>query len=460
MRLVIDLQGAQSESRYRGIGRYSLSLARAIAENRGDHEIIVALSGLFPDSIKPLKSIFKEVIPEENIRVWNAPGPVCEYDTDNQWRRTAAEIIREAFFESLDPDLVFISSFMEGFADNTVSSIGRFSADVTTAVTLYDLIPLVNPKEYLERSRLFRDHYMRKIEDLKKADGLLAISEYSAMEGIEKLGLEKSRIINISSACDDVFQITDSGESDVLGRYGISKPFVMYTGGADSRKNLSNLLSAYSKLPEYLKNSHQIVIVGKLKNAQIKYLKLIAMSLGLGTHDLVLTGYVSDRDLVELYNRCELFVFPSWHEGFGLPALEAINCGAPVIGSNTSSLPEVIGIADALFDPYDPEDISDKMLRTLTDTHFRRTLTDRQSEHAKNFDWNISAKKALSFFEEIVSGKKSPLFSERSAVIEKLASKIAAITEALPSDNDLRSAAAAISFNHPKNEDKSGKNER
>lgn len=69
MRLVIDLQGAQSESRYRGIGRYSLSLARAIAENRGDHEIIVALSGLFPDSIKPLKSIFKEVIPEENIRV-------------------------------------------------------------------------------------------------------------------------------------------------------------------------------------------------------------------------------------------------------------------------------------------------------------------------------------------------------------------------------------------------------
>jgi glycosyltransferase involved in cell wall biosynthesis len=301
---------------------------------------------------------------------------------------------------------------------------------------------------------------MRKIEDLKKANGLLAISEYSAMEGIEKLGLEKSRVINISSACDDVFQIIDPGESDVLDRYGISKPFVMYTGGADSRKNLSALLSAYSKLPEYLKNSHQIVIVGKLKKAQIEYLKIVAMSLGLDTHDLVLTGYVSDRDLVELYNLCELFVFPSWHEGFGLPALEAINCGAPVIGSNTSSLPEVIGIADALFDPYDPEDISDKMLRTLTDTHFRRTLTDRQSEHAKNFDWNISAKKALSFFEEIVSGKKSPLLSKRSAVIEKLVSKIAAITEALPSDNDLRSAAAAISFNHPKNEDKSGKNER
>lgn len=455
MRVAIDLQGAQSDSRYRGIGRYSLSLARAIAENSRMHEIFIVLSGLFPDSIEPLKGIFKDVLPEENIRVWDATCPVYEFDTANIWRRKTAELLREAFFESLGPDVLFISSFMEGFADNTVTSIGRFSTNVTTAVTLYDLIPLVNPADYLTHSRLFRDHYMRKIEDLKKANGLLAISEYSAMEGIEKLGLEKSRVINISSACDDVFQIIDPGESDVLDRYGISKPFVMYTGGADSRKNLSNLLSAYSKLPEYLKDSHQIVIVGKLKNAQIKYLKIVAMSLGLGTHALVLTGYVSDRDLVGLYNSCELFVFPSWHEGFGLPALEAINCGAPVIASNTSSLPEVIGISDALFDPHDPDRISDKMQRALTDTHFRKTLIDRQSEHAKNFDWNISAKRAISFFEKIAKGKKRTLLTERSAVIERLISKIAAISEGLPPDSDLRSVAAAIAHNHPKIEEKS-----
>ncbi|MEA4871415.1 MAG: glycosyltransferase family 1 protein [Synergistaceae bacterium] len=455
MRVAIDLQGAQSDSRYRGIGRYSLSLARAIAENCGEHEITIVLSGLFPDSIEPLKGIFKDVLPEENIRVWDAPGPVYEFDTANIWRRKTAELLREAFYESLDPDVVFISSFMEGFAVNSVTSIGRFSTNVTTAVTLYDLIPLVNPGEYLTHSKLFKDHYMRKIEDLKEADGFLSISEYSAMEGIKELDLEKSRVVNVSSACDDVFQKLTKGGSNTFNQYGIIKPFVMYTGGADSRKNLSNLISAYSRLPEHLKNSHQIVIVGKLRTTQIKYLKLTAMSLGLDQNDVIFTGYVSDSILVELYNSCELFVFPSWHEGFGLPVLEAINCGAPVIASNTSSLPEVIGISDALFDPFDPDCISDKMQRALTDIHFRKTLIDRQSEHAKNFDWNISAKRAISFFEKIAKGKKGTLLTERSAVIERLISKIAAISEGLPSDSDLRSVAAAIAHNHPKIEEKS-----
>lgn len=455
MRIAIDLQGVQSETRYRGIGRYSLSLSRAIAENSGEHEIIIVLSGLFPDSIVPLKSVFKDILPEENVKVWNAPGPVYEYEIANIWRRRTAELLREAFFESIDPDVLFISSFMEGFAENTVTSIGRFSTDVTTVVTLYDLIPLVNPGEYLMKSKLFRDHYMRKIEDLKKADGFLAISEYSAIEGIKELGLEKSRVVNVSSACDDVFQKFVKGVSNILNKFEITKPFVMYSGGADSRKNLKNLMSAYSKLPEHLKNSHQVVIVGKLKNAQSKYLKLTAISLGLDADDVVFTGYVSDSDLVELYNRCKLFVFPSWHEGFGLPALEAINCGAPVIGSNTSSLPEVIGTPDALFDPYDPDDISDKMQRALTDAHFRKTLTDMQSEYAKNFDWNVSAKRALSFFEKITEGKKNTLLTERSAVIERLISKIAAISEGLPSESDLRSVAVAIAHNHPKVGEKS-----
>ena len=448
MRLVIDLQGAQSESRYRGIGRYSLSLARAIAENRGDHEIIIVLSSLFPDSIEPLKNVFRELLPQENIKVWNAPGPVLGYEQNNQWRRKAAEYIREAYFESLDPDLVFFSSFMEGFAENTITSIGHFTSNVTTVVTLYDLIPLLNPEEYLLKSKLFEDHYMRKIEQIKMADGFLAISEYSAMEGIKELGLSPGKVVNISSACEPFFCIKQDELIFNLNNFGIFKPYIMFTGGADPRKNLVNLLFAYTKLSTQIKNSHQLVIVGKLKSIQIKYLKLIAISLGLNSYDLVFTGYVSDENLVDLYNNCDLFVFPSWHEGFGLPALEAINCGVPVIGSKTSSLPEVIGSPEALFDPYDPIDISEKMERVLIDKAFKNALTCKQFINAKNFNWNLSAKKAISFFEK-TGGKKADLIIDRDAIIDRLLLKIANIKNPSPIDSDLKKTAMAIALNHP-----------
>ena len=96
MRIVLDLQGAQTESRFRGIGRYSLSLAKAIVRSRGSHEILLAISGLFPETVEPIRAAFEGLLPQENVRVWYAPGPVSECQPENTWRREAAERIREA----------------------------------------------------------------------------------------------------------------------------------------------------------------------------------------------------------------------------------------------------------------------------------------------------------------------------------------------------------------------------
>ena len=115
MRIVIDLQGAQCESRHRGIGRYSLALALAMVKNRGDHDIIVALSGLFPETIEPIRMAFNGILPQESIRVWHAQGPVDALNSANTWRRHTAELIREAFLASLQPDIVHITSLFEGF---------------------------------------------------------------------------------------------------------------------------------------------------------------------------------------------------------------------------------------------------------------------------------------------------------------------------------------------------------
>ena len=137
MRIVIDLQGAQHKSCCRGIGRYTLSLALAIARNRGEHEVILALSGLFPDTIEFIRAVFDGLLPQENIRVWYALGPVRASESDNSWRLEVAERIREGFLASLQPDIVYISSMFDGYDDDTVMSIGVLASNLLTVVALH-----------------------------------------------------------------------------------------------------------------------------------------------------------------------------------------------------------------------------------------------------------------------------------------------------------------------------------
>lgn len=402
MRIVIDMQGAQTESRFRGIGRYTLSLARAIVRNRGEHEIILALNGLFPHTIEPIRAAFDGLLPQENIRVWHAPGPVRECEPGNEWRREVAERIREAFLASLDPDVVYVSSLFEGYGDDAVTSIGACTFRIPTVVTLYDLIPLLHSGRCLASNRRYSQHYFRKIEYLKQASGLLAISGSSAQEAIDALGFPKKLVENISAACDSMFKRIDIDpqvKNDFLRRLNLSKPFVMYCSGVDYTKNLPRLLGAFSKLPPHVRRAHQLLIAGKIWDGNIRELQAVAASAGLRTDDLVLTGYVTDDELVQLYNLCKLFVIPSLHEGFGLPALEAMNCGAAVIGANTTSLPEVIGHEDALFDPNSEESIAGKIMQALTDDKFRIGLSKHSLIQAKKFSWDESAKRALKFFE-------------------------------------------------------------
>src|SRR5262245_1144769 len=200
MRIVIDMQGAQTESRFRGIGRYTMLFSQAVARLRGEHEIILALSGLFPDSIEPIRAAFDGLLPQENIRVWNAPGPVQESEPRNKSRREAAEQIREAFLASLSADVIHISSLFEGYCDDAVTSIGRFDETALVSVTLYDLIPLLNPDHYLKPHPVFAEYYQRKLAYFRRAALHLAISEASRQEGLIHLDLPVSRAVNTSIA--------------------------------------------------------------------------------------------------------------------------------------------------------------------------------------------------------------------------------------------------------------------
>ena len=398
MRIVIDLQGAQSDSRFRGIGRYSLSLALAMARNAGEHELWIALNAALAESIPDIRQAFAGLLPPERICVFEIPLPVAENVPANAWRTRVAELVREHFLEQLRPDAVFVSSLFEGFANPASTSVGQLSRGPHTAVTLYDLIPLLNPDVYLPVD-CERDYYHRKIDSLKRADLLLAISEHSRREAIEALGFAEERIVTISTAVDARFRpltLNDDAVDQLRRRYGLQRKLVMYTpGGFDFRKNFSALIEAYALLAPGLRAAHQLVIVSKVNDDIRGHLQQLAEKAGFRPDELVLTGYVPDEDLVALYNLATLFVFPSLHEGFGLPVLEAMACGAPTLGSNTTSIPEVIGWAAALFDPTSPKAMAEKMARALSDETWRMQLREHGLQQTLKFSWDASAKVAI-----------------------------------------------------------------
>jgi len=404
MRIVIDMQGAQSiGSRNRGVGRYTQAIVKGLLRNRGEHEIILALNGLFPNTFEPICEDFSGLLPSENIRVWYAAAPVSHFGEANNWRRHVAELGYESFLCSLTPDFIYVTSLFEGLADNAVTSIHKLQHDIPVAVTLYDLIPFLNPKPYLENVN-YKSWYLEKIEYLRQADLWLAISESSRLEGIEYLKLKPELSVNISADADEWFQPMDVAavrQEVIRNQYGLVKPFVLYAGGVDHRKNGEGLIRAYARLPEELRSGHQLAIVCVFPSeADRQRWERLAQKHGLGKNELVLTGFVPDEDLLTLFNLCKLFVFPSWHEGFGLPALEAMRCGAPVIGANTSSLPEVIGWEGALFDPHSDASIAEAIQRGLTDNDYREALIQNGKKQSCRFSWDESARRAIAAMEQ------------------------------------------------------------
>lgn len=452
-KILIDMQACQTESRQRGIGRYAMALVQAMAAQASEDEIHLLLNSAFPETILPLRQIFSSQVSPQHIHIMDVLTPNEDRVAANRWRNNASALLREAFIEMLAPDIVFCPSFFEGYIDDAVLSINRLST-IPVVATLHDLIPLIYKDDYLDPNPDFSRHYLDKIEEFKQCAGILTISDASAAEGHSHLGLEPQHIVNASEAGDTTFHVLDLNEQDkqrLRRKFGIAKPFIFYTGGSDPRKNLPRLVEAFSGLPDAVRKSHQLVFAGNMPEFERLALQKIARTHGLGSDELIFLGYVSDDDLVELYNLAQVFAFPSLHEGFGLPCLEAFQCGLPVIGANTSSLPEVIGNPDALFDPWSVQDIRGKLASVLTDEEFRSGLIQQGADQAKRFSWEESAGRALAALRGWARPSQSePSWQDRRQRNDELEERlIAAIADLAatfgdPSERDLLSAAKVM----------------
>jgi Glycosyltransferase len=273
-----------------------------------------------------------------------------------------------------------------------------------TVVTIYDFIPLIFKELYLP-SPIHLKLYYDRLKILRSANLLVSISEATRRDAIELLSLAPEKIVNVGIAPSSDFRKLEPSVavaiSQIREKHGIQGPFVMTVSNLDHRKNLVTLLRAFTSLPDFILREFMLIVVC---NSDPKYVERDSDVSDLLDHSparIKFLYFIPVDELVALYNSCHLFVYASLYEGGGLPVVEAMKCGAPVLASNTSSIPEYLGRPDALFDPRDQVNIADSMFRVLTNEELRRELGRYGEEHAKNFSWDGVVERTMKAYEQV-----------------------------------------------------------
>ncbi len=383
MRIGFDMLAVQSPHHgHRGIGRYANHLVAALLARDDGHEYILYAHDGLPDQRIPTG-------PRAEVRRLR-PDPDCGATSVIRCVDRLARINPDAL------DVLVVTSPFEQWADYLPPAHPRNGLKLVSVV--YDMIPFLFPSEEGYDPLLMR--YFRILEDLKRYDALLAISESTERDCSTMLGLPAGRVVNISGASDGRFFVPDPDDSipepsrKILGDLGIDRPFVFNVGGLDERKNSWRLLDAFAMLPERLRREYKFVltffITPTCRVEVIEYARRIGI-----IDQLILTGEISDEALRVLYQRCAAFVLPSLYEGFGLPLLEAMHCGAVVIAGNNSSQVEVVGDAGLLVNASDTGDIAAKITQALDQPAQAAALKERAVRQARQFSWERTADRTI-----------------------------------------------------------------
>ena len=277
--------------------------------------------------------------------------------------------------------------------------LGRWAGDFRRVLSIHDAIAFQLPEAYPLLNNLLHRWYVPRT--LPNVDAVITHSAHAKGDLEQFLHLSPDRIHVVSPGVSEVFrQAPDESPAEVAARHGLRQPYVLNVGVKQARKNLPGLLAAFAQLNARLPG-YQLALVGPTLWRHGDLRETIG-TLGLNGAVRVL-GFVPDEDLRALYSQANVFVFPSLYEGFGLPVLEAMSCGVPVVCSNTTSLPEVGGDVAVLVDPRDPAAIARAMEEVLTDPELASSLRARGRERAREFTWDRYADSTMRVYEEVVS---------------------------------------------------------
>jgi glycosyltransferase involved in cell wall biosynthesis len=391
LRIGIDALGLQSpHSRGRGIGRFGRGLVAALAEVAGpQHELILyAYPGLDRADLPA----------SERLAVREL--------ADTPLSGQAIEAVVRDDPDALDVLLVPSPLEMYGHYDPPPRpTTGR----MRLVAVMHDVIPFLFQEQYLTWAPSARRFY-RNLERLRGYDLLLTNSAATCDDTARLLGLPESRTAVIDGAADTAFfRPLGSGESSAAALSGLGldedRPFVFCLASTDRRKNVAGLFDAFARLDPRVRDAHRLVVACALESHDAAELRGWAEARGIAAH-LVLTGEVSDEVLRACYQRCAAFAFPSRYEGFGLPILEAMACGAPVLAGDNSSQSEVAGDAAELVRADEPGAIAEGLTRILTNPFRAAELRAAGPLRAAQFSWTRTAGRAVQAIEGLAAPRR------------------------------------------------------
>jgi glycosyltransferase involved in cell wall biosynthesis len=264
-------------------------------------------------------------------------------------------------------------------------------------VTVHDFSFQIHPDWHpAERVEYFRNSFWKNIS---RADAIITVSNFIRNQAVDEFGFDPDKVRVIPNGFDQglFHPLQPQDGASVRQRLNLPDRFVLFVGSIEPRKNLLNLLEAYASLPRSLRDSTPLVLAGFSgweNTAIMRRLKRLR-------ENVRYLGFVEDADLAALYALAELFVYPSFYEGFGLPPLEAMACGCPVLVANTSSLPEVCADAALYTSPNDAEEMAAAMKRVLENTSLSQELRTKGLERATCFSWQTSALAHLELFRSL-----------------------------------------------------------
>ncbi len=374
VRVAIDVTPLQTGHRFRGVGTYVFNLvSQYIAWDKQNQYYLFA----YPSALA-----FAFQLPSnlQVIRLTKPPlGPLSALITH--------QFLLPVLLGSLDVD-VFHSPFVS--LDISVPGIPAWQP-VKTIVTLHDLIPLLYPNELLKKSHK-QWFYRWQLGVAKRSAHILCDSESSRRDILQMLGCKPEQVTVVHLGCER----GGTGISTPKGfpRLASDAPYILHVGGDFVNKNVQTLLQAYNTLRMHDRIQHRLVLVGAYQRTQAELRQCLPSI----ADDVTSLMDVTAAELLVLYRNASLFVFPSLYEGFGLPVLEAMANGVPVITSNRSSLPEVAGDAAMTVDPLDVGGLATAIITLLTDANMRDQYRAKGLQRASEFSWEKTAKATLQVY--------------------------------------------------------------
>ena len=365
-RLKIVILGDALDKQYAGVHIYLRHFLAALDEIASMHEVYL---------IRPLPANeFKHIV-EVKAKPLKFPG--------SQVHRLLFQIPK--LIRGLQPDFVVEPSHFGPF--NLPNTIKRVTV-------IHDLTPLLFPRMHLWHSQILQRLFLPSI--VKKADLIISNSKYTTSDISKHFPFSQNKITEVIPGRESFFK--PQKDIAVLSKYKVRSPYLLFLGTIEPRKNIVLLVQAFEKLKKE-GFSHQLVIVGKKGWSYEPILKAIKNSLF--ARDIHLPGYIDRKDLPIIYSMAEQFVYPSTYEGFGLPVLEAMSCGTPVITTNISSLPEVGGDAAIYFENNNADDLFEKMKLLATKPNLRIELSEKGIKQSEKFDWKESVQSFLNRLEQL-----------------------------------------------------------